>query len=105
VGNRDGAADDEADGERLLELRIAHSFISAPDQVVVDAVVASQYERGHQPEHLLGLDGQSAVSVDLSVKAEEPPDLQVRIVQGDSIQLLTLARETIELCFVQNDLL
>ena len=52
----DGAADDEADGEGLEEFFVGQAGFDAADEVVGDAVVAAEDERGDEAEELL--DGQ-----------------------------------------------
>ena len=55
VRDHDGAADDQAHGERFLELGRGHAAFGALDDVVADAVVAAQHQRGDEAEQFFSL--------------------------------------------------
>jgi hypothetical protein len=67
--DHDGAADDQAHGERFLELGRGHAAFGALDDMVADAVVAPQHERSDEAEQFFGLCRQRAVFIRFTVEA------------------------------------
>ena len=94
--DHDGAADDQAHGERFLELGRGHAALGALDDVVADAVVAAQHQRGDEAEQLFGLGGQRAVLVRFTVEAEETLDHPVVAGQNALVGRNALGLELVE---------
>src|SRR5690606_5336324 len=96
VGDDDGAADDEGDGEGLEELLVGEAELGAADEVVGDAVVAAEDERGDEAEELLGGGVEGSILVDAGVEGPEAADLEVALVEDALVQLLAEAMEVFE---------
>src|SRR5690606_27350271 len=96
VGDDDGAADDEADGEGLEELLVGEAELGAADEVVGDAVVAAEDEGGDEAEELLGGSVEGAVLVDAGVEGPEAADLEIALVEDALVQLLAEVVEVFE---------
>src|SRR5690606_8873767 len=96
VGDDDGAADDEADGEGLEELLVGEADLGALDEVVGDAAVAAEDEGGDEAEERLGGGVERAVLVDAGVEGPEAVDLEVALVEDALVELVAEAVEVFE---------
>ena len=85
VRDHDGAADHQADVERVHDLGGAPVGPYALDEVVVHAVVAAQHEGRGEAEQLLDLRGQRRVAVRRVVEGEEPLDAQVILCEDGRV--------------------
>src|SRR3546814_4855686 len=77
----DAAAHHQADAEYFKQFVAAHARSVALRHVVADAVIATQYQRGHQAEHLLGLEVERAGLVGLRVQRKKPPHHLIVLAQ------------------------
>src|SRR5512146_1213855 len=77
MGNHDAPAHHQPHREQLLELLVGHALFGAAKDVVGDAVVAAEHERGDQAEHLLDLGAEHAGLVGPVVQREEAVDREV----------------------------
>ena len=95
---RDGdrSAHEQTDAQRLQELIAGDLFFVALDDVMLDAIVASQDERGRETQQLLRLPGESTRTMGLRVKAEEPLDAQVTVLHHDLVQRFSLGLKVLD---------
>ena len=73
VRDHDAAAHHQPDREGLEHLVAVDAGLLALGDVVADAVVAAQHQRGDQAQQLLGLHVQRAGLVGLGIEREEAP--------------------------------
>ena len=88
VRNGDRSPDHQRHVEGLEELVAGDAFLAAAHDVIGDAVVAAQHQRGHEPEQLLGLHRQRAFLVGPRVEREEALDLEVAALVDAGVHLL-----------------
>jgi hypothetical protein len=85
VGNHDAPAHHEAHGEDLQHLLVGDPFLLAAHDMIGDAVVAAEHQRGHQAEQLLRLDAQRSRLVGPVVQGKEAIDGEIPAAQNDGI--------------------
>jgi hypothetical protein len=75
--NGDGAADNESDVECVDNFLALSAFLGAANQMIGDAVVASEDGGGNKAKNLLGFCAERAGLVSLMVQREKPFDAEV----------------------------
>ena len=94
--NDDRATDNETDREALEDLGTGDALLGTASEVIRDAVIAPQHERGDEAEQLLGPDVERAGLVGAGIEREEPVDDKVPFVQNLDVQTLAELDELIE---------
>ncbi len=84
VGDHDGATDDERDVECVVQLLVGETGFDALDEVVVDAVVATENGGGDEAEEFFRPPIERTVTVSGRVEAEEALDAEVGFLVEDA---------------------
>jgi hypothetical protein len=96
VRNDNGAAHQKGHAQGLFNLLSTEPGLDRLLQVIIDAIVAAKYGRGHKPQKLLGSAVKGAVPVRLLVEREHSLDGQIVGFQNGGVALFTFFPEDFE---------
>src|SRR5216683_6735008 len=85
--NGDGAADDQGDVERVNDFLALPAFFAAADQMIRDAVIATEDGGGDEAEQFLVPGAERTGFVSLMVESEEALDAEMAAAEDFLIQL------------------
>ena len=94
--NDDRTTDNETDGEALEDLGTSDALLGAASEMIRNAVITPQHERGDEAEQLLGPDIESAGLVGAGIESEEPVDDKVPFIENLDIQTRAELDEVLE---------
>jgi hypothetical protein len=94
--NDDRATNDETDREALEDLGTGDALLGAASEMIRDAVITPQHERGYEAEQLLGPDIESTGLVGAGVEGEEPIDDKVPFIENLDVQTRAELDEVLE---------
>jgi hypothetical protein len=94
--NYDRTTDNQADGETLENLGARDTLLGAPSQMIRDAVVTPQHERGDESEQLLRADVERSGLVGAGVESEEAVDDKIPFIENLDVQTLAELTEVFE---------
>jgi hypothetical protein len=87
VGNGDGAADDQGDVQSVSHFIALPALFTAANQVIGDAVVATQNGRGDQAHKFLGFRAEGTGLIRLMIESEEPLHAEVAAIENFFVQI------------------
>ena len=94
--NDDRATDNQADGEALENLGTGDALLGTPGEVIRDAIIAAEDERGDETEELLGPNVERARFVGAGVEGEKAVDDKIPFVENLDVQTLAELTEVLE---------
>jgi hypothetical protein len=94
--NDDRPTNDETDREALEDLGTGDALLGATSEMICDAVIAPEHERGDEAEQLLGPDIESAGLVGAGVEGEEPVNDKVPFIENLDVQTRAELDEVLE---------
>src|SRR5216683_3529232 len=85
--NGDGAADDQGDVERVNDFLALPAFFAAADQMIRDAVIATEDGGGDEAEQFLVPGAERTGFVSMMVESEEALDAQMAAAEDFLVQV------------------
>lgn len=85
MGDDDGAANNIGYREYLINLICSQSQFMAFAQMILDAIIATQYHAGHQAQHFLGLHVQCSFLIGIGIQVPKALHHQIALAQDDII--------------------